>query len=173
MLVTVLYRLAGTPTATSDIPFTDVVSGEWYENAVRWTYETKIVNGLSETHFGVNGNVTREQLTTMLYRFAQYYGCNTSASADLTVFDDRWKISDYAVEALQWAVAEGIVGGDGVNLNPRGNATRAQCAKMMVLFSELLEKYTRQVEQPQPIEPPEGAPELPPQALLPNDGEAP
>lgn len=136
MLVTVLYRLAGVPEVTAQIPFTDVAAGQWYEKAVRWAYETKIVNGLSETEFGVNANVTREQLTTMLYRYASYYGANVSARADLSAFRDAQTVSSYAVEPMQWAVAQEIVSGDGGRLMPTGNATRAQCAKMMVIFAQ-------------------------------------
>ena len=138
MLVTVLYRLAGVPATTAEIPFADVAAGQWYEAAVRWAYETKIVNGVSESEFGVNQNVTREQLTTMLYRYAQHYSVDTSARADLTSFNDVGALSSYAVEPMQWAVGEGIVNGDGGNLMPTGNATRAQCAKMLIVFAQVI-----------------------------------
>lgn len=138
MLVTVLHRLAGSPEATANLPFTDVQEGAWYEAAVRWAYETGIVNGISDTKFGVDRSITREQLTTMLFRYANYFEYDTSARADLTIFDDDWKISSYAYEAMQWAACCGIVSGDGINLTPTGNATRAQCAKMIVIFSQLI-----------------------------------
>ncbi len=150
MLVTVLHRLAGKPEVTDPTPFTDVQAGKWYDAAVRWAYQTKIVNGIGPTSFGVNGNVTREQLTTMLFRYAQHFGVDTTARAGIDGFDDHGRVSDYAREAIAWAVAEGIVSGDGVNLMPKGNATRAQCAKMMVVF---LDKV--RAAQPMPTEPTE------------------
>lgn len=136
MLVTVLHRLADKPEVSEATPFTDVKAGQWYDAAVRWAYQTKIVNGISPTSFGVNGNVTREQLTTMLFRYAQHFGIDTTARAGIDGFKDHAKVSDYAREAMSWAVAQGIVSGDGANLLPKGNATRAQCAKMMVVFLE-------------------------------------
>lgn len=138
MLVTVLYRLAGKPAAGAELPFTDVADGKWYTAAVRWAYETKIVNGVSANTFGVEQNVTREQLTTMLLRYAKHFNCADDARADLSSFADAASISSFAYEAMQWAVAQGIVSGDGSGLNPGGNATRAQCAKMIVVFSQQL-----------------------------------
>lgn len=138
MLVTVLYRLAGSPTCEGDLPFTDVEDGLWYADAVRWAYENEIVNGITETYFGVEENITREQLTTMLYRYAAACGYDTSAVGDLSAFPDASLISEYATEAMQWAVGCGIVNGVDGRLEPSGEATRAQCAKMMVVFADLI-----------------------------------
>ncbi len=138
MVVTVLHRLAGTAAASTKAPFTDMEEGRWYVPAVNWAYEKKIVNGISETIFGVNDKITREQLTAMLFRYAGSSGYDTSARSDLAAFSDASKLSNYAVDPMKWAVAAGIVNGDGGNLNPRGNATRAECAKMIVCFRDWL-----------------------------------
>ncbi len=138
MLATVLYRIAGQPAVEGKSPFKDVAEGKWYSDAVTWAYENGIVNGISETSFGVNAYVTREQLATMLLRYAEVCGYDASARAELSGFSDSNRVSAFAVESMQWAVAEGIVGGDGGRLNPQGNATRAQCAKMLVCFMDLL-----------------------------------
>ena len=134
MLVTVLHRLDGKPTAQDTAPFTDVERGQWYTDAVDWAYENGIVNGMGENYFGLDQNITREQLTTMLYRYAQYKGYDTQSRAELDCFSDAASVSDYARESLCWAVAKTIVGGDNGRLLPSGNATRAQCAKMMTVF---------------------------------------
>ena len=134
MLVTVLHRLDGETAANESAPFTDVQRDAWYTAAVDWAYENGIVNGLSEDLFGLNENITRQQLTAMLYRYAQYKGYDTAESAALDDFTDADSVADYAVEAMQWAVASSIIGGDSGRLLPDGNATRAQCAKMMIVF---------------------------------------
>lgn len=138
MLVTVLYRLAGSPLCEGDIPFTDVADGLWYTDAVRWAYQSGIVNGINETCFGVEENITREQLTTMLYRFAVGAEMDTSADGDISVFPDASLTSEYAQEAMRWAVGCGILNGLDGRLEPTGEATRAQCAKMMVVFADLI-----------------------------------
>ena len=138
MLVTVLHRLhnGGKPVDTK-APFTDVEEGSWYADAVNWAYATGVVNGVSETTFGVGRNISREDLTTMLYRYACKELENTSANGDLTQFPDYVEVSDYATEALRWAVGAGIINGSNGVLLPHGDATRAQCAKIMVVFLSL------------------------------------
>ena len=142
MLATVLYRMAGEPEVTSKTPFTDVPSGQWYSAAIAWAYENGVVNGLSETQFGLDKNVTREQLVTMLRRYAEKANVDLTKRDDLSAFSDTSRISQYACEALQWAVAMQIMGGDGDRLMPQGNATRAQCAKMLVNFRALTVQKT-------------------------------
>lgn len=134
MLVTVLHRLDGEPTAQEAAPFTDMERGKWYTEAVDWAYENGVVKGMDDSFFGLNQNITREQLTTMLYRYAQYKDYDTQSRKELDDFSDAERISDYARDALCWAVAATIVDGDGGRLLPGGNATRAQCAKMMTVF---------------------------------------
>lgn len=134
MLVTVLYRMEGEPAVEAAAPFTDVARGAWYTAAVDWAYENGVVYGVSEDVFGRDDNVRREQLTAMLYRYAQYKGYDTQGRAELDAFADADTVSDYAREAMQWAVAATIVNGDNGKLLPDGEATRAQCAKMMTVF---------------------------------------
>lgn len=134
MLVTVLHRMEGEPAATGEAPFTDVTRGAWYAAAVDWAYENGIVNGMSETLFGVSENITRQQLTAMLFRYAQCRNYDTAGRAELDAFADAEYVAEYACDAMQWAVKLVIVGGDNGRLLPNGNATRAQCAKMMTVF---------------------------------------
>ena len=124
----------GAPAVTSKAPFTDVASGEWYSDAVHWAYANGVVNGITETRFGLNDNITRQQLTTMLYRYARSKGYDCSTLAQLDSFSDAASVADYARESMQWTVANGIVNGDDGKLLPNGSATRAQCAKMVSVF---------------------------------------
>ena len=136
MLATILYRLAGEPAVSGDLPFTDVAAGTWYTDAVLWAAQNGIVNGLGENTFAPMNTLTREQLVTMLYRYAEAEGYDVSAAADLSGYPDADKVQTYAQEAMSWAVAEGIVEGMDGNLNPAGNATRAQIATILMRFCE-------------------------------------
>ena len=136
MLATILYRLAGEPAVSGDLPFTDVESGTWYTDAVLWAAQNGIVNGLGENTFAPMNTLTREQLVTMLYRYAEAEGYDVSAAADLSGYPDAGKVQTYAQEAMTWAVAEGIVEGMDGNLNPAGHATRAQIATILMRFCE-------------------------------------
>ena len=136
MLATILYRLAGEPAVSGDLPFTDVESGTWYTDAVLWAAQNGIVNGLGENTFAPMNTLTREQLVTMLYRYAEAAGYDVSAAADLSGYPDAGKVQPYAQEAMSWAVAEGIVEGMDGNLNPAGSATRAQIATILMRFCE-------------------------------------
>jgi len=138
MLVTVLHRLEGTPAVTTGNPFNDVVSGNWYANAVTWASEKGIVKGYDSDTFGTNDFITREQLATILYRYAQYKGYDVSVGEDTNIlsYEDAFNISEYAIPAIQWACGAGIMQGDGVKLDPQGSATRAQVAVMLMKFME-------------------------------------
>ena len=136
MLATILYRLAGEPAVSGDLPFTDVAAGTWYTDAVLWAAQNGIVNGLGENTFAPMNTLTREQLVTMLYRYAEAEGYDVSAAADLSGYPDADKVQTYAQEAMSWAVAEGIVEGMDGNLNPAGSATRAQIATILMRFCE-------------------------------------
>ena len=136
MLATILYRLAGQPDVSGDLPFTDVAAGTWYTDAVLWAAQNGIVNGLGENTFAPMNTLTREQLVTMLYRYAEAEGYDVSAAADLSGYPDAGKVQTYAQEAMSWAVAEGIVEGMDGNLNPAGSATRAQIATILMRFCE-------------------------------------
>ena len=136
MLATILYRLAGEPAVSGDLPFTDVAAGTWYTDAVLWAAQNGIVNGLGENTFAPMNTLTREQLVTMLYRYAEAKGYDVSASADLSGYPDAGQVQDYAQPAMAWAVAEGIVEGVDGTLNPAGNASRAQIATILMRFCE-------------------------------------
>ena len=136
-LVTILYRLEGEPTVSGDLPFTDVESGTWYTDAILWAAQNNIVNGVSDTEFAPGDEITRQQLVTILYRYAEAKGYDVSASADLSGYPDADQVQDYAQPAMAWAVAENIIQGmeDGT-LKPAGNASRAQIATILMRFCE-------------------------------------
>ena len=136
MVVTVLYRLENQP-STSVASFTDVASGAYYANAVAWANANGIVSGYGSGKFGPNDKVTREQLAAILYRYAQYKKYDVSGANSLDGYTDVQSVSSYAVPALQWANAAGVVTGkSGSKLDPKGNATRAEVAAMLMRFCE-------------------------------------
>ena len=138
MVVTVLYRLENQP-STSAASFTDVVSGAYYANAVAWANANGIVSGYGSGKFGPNDKVTREQLAAILYRYAQYKKYDVSVGEDTNIlsYDDAQSISSYAIPAIQWACGAGVVTGkSGSKLDPKGNATRAEVAAMLMRFCE-------------------------------------
>ncbi len=136
-LVTILYRLEGQPAVSGDLPFTDVEAGIWYTDAILWAAQNNIVNGVSDTEFAPGDEITRQQLVTILYRYAEAKGYDVSASADLSGYPDAGQVQDYAQPAMAWAVAENIIQGmeDGT-LKPAGNASRAQIATILMRFCE-------------------------------------
>ena len=135
MLVTILYRMAGSPAVSASASFTDIEAGAFYYDAVLWASGNDITNGVSETSFAPDVLIDREQLATFLYRYAQFTGRDTTARADLTAFGDTDQISDFASEAMSWAVAEGIVqGGSNSMLLPHETASRGQIATMIYRF---------------------------------------
>lgn len=135
MVVTMLYRLEGEPRVTGSSGFDDVASGAWYADAVTWAAENGIVNGVSDTEFAPNVNITREQLAAILYRYAEYNDYDVSARDDLSEFTDRSSISSYALDAMRWAVDEGLITGiTNTTIEPQGTATRAQAATMFMRF---------------------------------------
>ena len=137
MVVTTLWRLEGSPVVNYAMDFTDVAEGSWYAEAVRWAASEGIAGGYGGSSFGPSDTITREQLAVMLYRYAQEQGYDVTASADLSGFSDVNDVSDYALEALKWASAAGIVNGTSENtLTPQGSATRAQVAVMLMRFCE-------------------------------------
>lgn len=136
MVVTVLYRLEN-QSSTSAASFTDVASGAYYANAVAWANANGIVSGYGSGKFGPNDKVTREQLAAILYRYAQYKKYDVSGANSLDGYTDVQSVSSYAVPALQWANAAGVVTGkSGSKLDPKGNATRAEVAAMLMRFCE-------------------------------------
>jgi hypothetical protein len=139
--VTVLYRLEGSPDASGGSAFADVKDGEWYADAVAWASSNGIVSGYGGGIFGTNDSITREQLSAILHRYVQYKGCDTSKSAELTKFADAPSVSEWAADAIKWAVAEGLITGTTeTTLDPKGAATRAQVAAILMRFAENIAK---------------------------------
>lgn len=154
MLVTILYRLSGSP----DMPesdwgyaYEDVDASAWYATAVYWARMNGVADGVSDTQFDPDGDITREQLVTMLYRYA-----GASAIGGALSFYDAASVSSWAVEAVSWASAEGIVSGREGNLfDPQGGATRAECAAILMRYDAIQPEET-----PETPEVPEYTPDL-------------
>ncbi|MBR3752436.1 MAG: S-layer homology domain-containing protein [Ruminiclostridium sp.] len=136
MIVTILYRLEGSPAVTATCPFSDVAPGSYYENAITWAADNQIVNGMGGDIFAPNNNISREQMAAILWRYASWKGCDVSDSANLQAFADAASVQSYAVPAMQWAVAEGLINGTDGNLFPANPATRAQTAAILHRFCE-------------------------------------
>lgn len=142
MLVTVLYRMEKEPTAEGDGKrFADVSAGAYYAKAVAWASDKGIVAGYSETQFGPEDTITREQLAVILNRYATYKGYNTSKTADLAAFQDADQISEWARVPVQWANAMKLLNGrTSTTLAPKGSATRAEVAKILVTFLDTVKR---------------------------------
>ena len=140
MIVTILYRLEGEPAVTGENPFSDVADGKWYTDAVIWAAENKIVEGYGNGTFRPAADITREQLATILYRYAQYKGEDVSVGEDTNIlsFEDAFEWSDWSVKALQWAVGSGIINGKDGKIVAKGNASRAEAATMIQRFCALI-----------------------------------
>lgn len=137
MLAVVLYNMEKQPESTGVNPFADVKADMWYTDAIVWANANGIVAGYDDSTFGLGDSITREQLAAILYRYAQMKGYDVTEKADLTGYADSTAISGYAVEAMQWANANGIVNGmTATTLAPQGTATRAQVATMLMNFCE-------------------------------------
>ena len=140
MLVTVLWRCAGKPTGAKN-PFSDVPAGEWYTAAVAWAAENGIVNGVGDGKFDPLGNVTREQIAVILCRYTEVCDiADTSKRGDLRGYPDVKQVSDYAADALAWAVGEGLILGSEGKLLPQGDATRAQVATILMRYLQMIEE---------------------------------
>lgn len=139
MLVTVLWRDASSPAAGVN-RFTDVPNGSWYTPAVTWAADAKVVTGTSDSTFDPNGNITREQMATILYRYAQKSGFDTSTRGNLSGFPDAATVSSYAKEAVAWAVGAGLINGSDGKLLPKGNATRAQVSAILMRYDKNIAK---------------------------------
>jgi len=139
MLVTVLYRNAGEPAVNKSIPFSDVDMSSWYANAVIWAQQNGIVSGVTENEFAPDSNITREQITTIMYRYAQYkrYDVSVGENTNILSYDDAESISEYAIASMQYAVGSGLINGKtNLTLNPKDNATRAEIAAILQRFIE-------------------------------------
>ena len=137
MIVTILYRMENKPAVTGASKFTDVDANEWYGAPVAWAAENGIVTGYSETTFGPNDPVTREQLAAILYRYAVYKGMSAvTLEQNPSRFTDADQISAYAVPAMNWAVGKGLINGADGKLSPKASATRAQVAAIIHRYLE-------------------------------------
>jgi len=141
MIVTILYRLEGEPAVSGENPFSDVANGTWYTDAVIWAEANGIVNGYGDGKFGPNDDITREQMAKIMYNYAEYKGYDVSARASLASFSDAGKISSWATEEMQWAVAIGLINGMGDGtVAPQGDAERCQVA---AIFMRFCDKYVK------------------------------
>lgn len=142
MAVTILYRLDGSPSLDGEnlgYPFADVESDAWYGNAVYWARLHNIVDGVGDNNFSPNASLTREQMAAMLYRYITYQGGDVSAKGDLTAFADGSSVSNWAKDAMTWAVGSGYLNGvEGNALSPQGTSTRAQTATVLMRFGQAL-----------------------------------
>lgn len=140
MVVTILYRIEGEPSTRYNGMFPDVANYQWYTNAVEWAAKNNIVTGYTTGKFGPEDPVTREQLAAILYRYAQSKGCVLPEGAGLSGYADGANVSSYAVTAVKWAVAEGILEAQSGKLQPRDAANRAQVAIAVAAFHQ---KYVK------------------------------
>ena len=137
MMATILWRMEGSLAPKGENSFTDVEAGRWYADAITWAAENGIFAGYSMDKFGPDDPITREQLTAIFYRYADYKGYKLTITGNLDKFEDADKITDYAKTVMQWAVGNGLIKGKSENLlDPQGTATRAEISAMLHRFIE-------------------------------------
>ena len=147
MLVTILYRLEGEPAVTGGAAYADVAQDAYYAGAVAWATENKIVSGYGNGFFGPADNITREQMASMLYRYASYKGYDVSKMGDLKFYTDTSAIGSWAVDAIRWANAEGLISGrTSSTIVPGGTATRAEAATILTRFCQ---RYVPELTAPE------------------------
>ena len=140
MAVTILWNLDGRPAAAEKC-FTDVAAGQYYTDAVMWAAANQIIDGYGDGKFGPHDSITREQLVVILYRYARHKAYDVTAAADLSLFSDCGMVSGYAVNAMAWAKAHGLITGvTATTLSPQEHATRAQIAAILMRFCEKFEQ---------------------------------
>ena len=143
MLAQILYNLEGRPAYSGAADFTDVNGSDWYAAAIAWASGEGLVGGYGDGLFGPEDAITREQLVTILYRYAQFKGLDVSAGEDANLlgYDDAGEVSDWAAAAMQWAVGSGLVNGKtATTLNPQDSAARAEIATIIMRYCENLAK---------------------------------
>ena len=140
MLAQILYNKEGRPAVSGTAAFSDVAADAWCADAVNWAATNGLVTGYADGRFAPNDNITREQMVAILYRYAQFKGLDAVTLAEnLTGFVDEAQISAYAIPALNWAVGQGLMSGkDGSRLAPKDNATRAEVAKVLMNYCEIV-----------------------------------
>lgn len=139
MLVTVLYRMESSPATNKSIPFADVDMGAYYANAVIWAKQNGIVKGVSENEFAPDINITREQIATIMHRYAEFKGYDVlvGENTDISSYIDYADVSEYAISAMRYAVGSGLIKGKTeTTLNPKDSATRAEMAAILQRFIE-------------------------------------
>ena len=144
MTVTILHRLAGTPSAETPNRFSDVEDGSWYEDAVSWASSREIVTGYDEESFGPSDDITREQMAVIFYRYAKDAGMDVTSAgqgvdliSESSGYSDGHEVSSYAADAVKWAVGSGLISGrDDGTLDPKGTASRAEAAQILKNFCE-------------------------------------
>lgn len=150
MLVTILYRLEGSPEFRIGDSFEDVQPGAWYADAVHWAHGAGIVSGYSAASFGPQDAVTREQTAVILFRYAARKGIDCSARGDLSAFSDRGEISGWAMEGLQWAVGSGLINGrSGSAIAPKDNTVRSETATLLMRFREKFIRAEAEASEPE------------------------
>ena len=135
----ILHRMNGSPDIEYTNKFPDVADNQWYTDAILWASDIGVVTGYEDTgKFGPGDNINREQMAVMMYRYANYLGYDTSARADISKYTDAGNVNEFAKEAMSWAVGEGIITGkyNETQLDPQGNASRAECATIIMRFME-------------------------------------
>ena len=143
MIATILWRLEGSPEAENAASFTDVAADTWYSEAVQWAASAGIVTGYGDNRFGPSDPITREQMATMLYRYAQYKDYDVSVGEDTNIlsYTDFEELGEYAIPAMQWAAGAGIINGTSADtLSPRGSAVRSQVAVTLMRYCENIAK---------------------------------
>ena len=140
MMAAVLYNMEGQPACDKSGLFSDVADGKWYTDAVNWAASNNIVSGMPDGTYAPDQALTREQMASILYRYAEYKGIDVSARADLSTFTDGTTVSPWAQDVVQWAVAEKLMSGNGTELQPKGTATRAQVATVLMNYCENVAK---------------------------------
>lgn len=136
MFVTILYNIEQKPYTDTPSGFIDVKSNEWYTNAVNWAAANKLVSGINDNEFAPNQTITREQLVTMLYRYAKMKGIKNNTNVLIISFSGEDQVSDWALDAIKWALSNKIISEWG-NINPSGTATRAEAAQMINVFDSM------------------------------------
>ncbi|MBR6808022.1 MAG: S-layer homology domain-containing protein [Clostridia bacterium] len=153
MIAVILHRLEGEPAAKKDSPFTDLKQ-DWYVAAVEWAYESGVVKGSSDTTFNPDGNITRQEIVTMLYRFARYKKLDTADKGKTDSFSDKADVAPWASEAVVWALGAGLLNGRNesgkVLLAPLGNTQRCEMATIFQRFCEKYELFKEDTETPTP-----------------------
>lgn len=140
MLAAILWRIEEEPKATACADYTDIKPDQFYTEAVSWISEKGLMKGYGDGRFGPNDLLTREQLVTVFYRFAEYKNCDISFQKALNPFKDYKSVSSFATDAMSWATANGIINGaSGKRLNPKSGASRAELATIIMRFIDFIE----------------------------------